>query len=286
MICLCGLSREDVLHCHDSNICLVVNQRCQNYRIDGSEGVCNELLASHPPTAQVASTGSELITTIDITRKRRWDGLNKVLDNNRKAIKRDDGIFSLGYSYATWEQVREYFPITQGNVSDIVDDLPSPSLNALHQYLSFATSCFGSITEGREAKRVHFIAPVIIIVCAFFNGDIQILAEEDISGARLHAHGHFEFVLKRQQKRICIVEAKKDDILQGKTQSLIGCESLCDVENIPVSYGISTNFLNWCFLKNEADKITEELLTISLEQDHPTVASLKIIANKIIAILK
>jgi hypothetical protein len=87
----------------------------------------------------------------------------------------------------------------------------------LHKYLSYAAVCFGSISEGHEAKRVHFIAPIIIIVCSFFGGDIQILTEEDIDGNRVHAHGHFEFVLKRAQKRICIVEAKKDDILQGKT---------------------------------------------------------------------
>jgi hypothetical protein len=28
---------------------------------------------------------------------------------------------------------------------------------------------------------------------------------------------------------------KKDDILQGKTQSLVGCEPLCDVEQLSVT---------------------------------------------------
>lgn len=180
---------------------------------------------------------------VDVARKIRWDGLNTVLDINKKArIK--DGHMSVGYSYVTWEQVKGFFHLVPGDLQTTSGDgLPQPLLTALHQYLSFATICFGSITEGHEAKRVHFIAPIIIIVCSFFNGDIQILAEEEIEGNRVHAHGHFEFVLKRGDKRICIVEAKKDDILQGKTQSLVGCESLCDVEDLSVSYGIATSQL-------------------------------------------
>jgi hypothetical protein len=219
-------------------------------------------------------------------RKRRWDGLNAVLDINKKA-KHKDGRMSLGYSYANWEQVKEYFHLEVGTLPTASGEgLPQSLLTALHQYLSFATICFGSISEGHEAKRVHFIAPIIIIVCSYFNGDIQILAEEEIEGNRVHAHSHFEFVLKRRDKRICIVEAKKDDILQGKTQSLVGCESLCDVEDLSVSYGIATNYLEWCFLKDEADKITEEMLTVSLEKGRPTIESIRTIANKIIAILE
>ena len=218
-------------------------------------------------------------------RMRRWDELNVILDCNKKARKSEDGKSSLGYSYATWEQVKTHFPIARGSVGQTIDELPQSLLNALHNYLSFATLCFGQISEGREAKRVHFIAPIIIIVCAHFNGDVEILAEEDVDGNRIHVHGHFEFVLKRRDQRICIVEAKKDDILQGKTQSLLGCESLCDVENIPVAYGIATNYFEWLFLKNEAESITEELLTVSIEQGLPTELSLKAIANKIISIL-
>jgi hypothetical protein len=193
---------------------------------------------------------------------------------------------SLGYSYANWEQVQEFFPVVPGKLQATVGGLPQDRLNALHQYLQFATNCFGSITEGHEAKRVHFIAPIIITVCSFFNGDVQILAEEEIEGNRVHAYGHFEFVLKRKNKRICIVEAKKEDILQGKTLSLIGCESLCDVENLAVCYGIATDYIAWCFLKDEADKVTEEMLSIELTSDGPTIESLKKIANKIIAILE
>jgi hypothetical protein len=122
--------------------------------------------------------------------------LNTVLDINKKAKERD-GRISLGYSYLTWEQVKKYFPVCVGVFPTTTGGgLPQPLLTALQEYLSFATICFGSLSEGHEAKRVHFIAPIIIIVCSFFNGNVQILAEEDITGNRVHAHGHFEFVLK------------------------------------------------------------------------------------------
>ncbi len=222
-----------------------------------------------------------------VARKRRWEGLNLVLDVNKKS-RSVSGQMSLGYSFANWEQVKDFFPVVSGTLELASGDgLPQPLLDALHVYLSFATICLGSLTTGHEAKRVLFIAPVIIIVCSYFNGAVEILTEEEIDGNRIHAHGHFEFVLKRESKRICIVEVKKDDILQGKTQSLLGCESLCDLEDLEVAYGISTNYLEWCFLKNEPDKITEEMLTISLgEGGRPTAESLRLIANKIIAILQ
>jgi hypothetical protein len=220
------------------------------------------------------------------SRKKRWDQLNVVLDLNKKAKKRLDSN-SVGYSYVTWPEVENILKTVSGKCVEINEDvtIPADMIASLATYLSYASLCFGVMSEGNEAKRVHCIAPILIIVCAKFNGDIKILIEEDVDGVRVHAHGHFEFVLKRGNKRICIVEAKKDDILQGKTQSLVGCESLADIENLEVVYGISTNYLEWCFLKSESDKITEEMLTIQLENNAPTIVSLTLIANKICAML-
>ena len=80
-------------------------------------------------------------STVDEARKKRWDGLNAVLDINKKArIK--DGHMSLGYSYANWEQEKSFFHLVTGNLQTTAGDgLPQPLLTALHQYLSFATIC-------------------------------------------------------------------------------------------------------------------------------------------------
>ena len=33
---------------------------------------------------------------------------------------------------------------------------------------------------------------------------------------------------------------------------------------------LPANYFEWCFLKDEADKVTEEMLTVSLEHGSPT----------------
>jgi hypothetical protein len=216
------------------------------------------------------------------SRKRHWEVLNTVLAVNKKAAIREDGSKSVGYSYATWEQVKDFFPIVVGAIAAApVAGISEDLLAALHKYLYCATVCIGSISQ-----RVHFIAPIIITVCSHFGGQMQILADEEIEGHRVRARSRFDFVLRRGDKCICIVEAMKDDLLQGKTQCLVGCEALCDVEGLPVTYGIATNFFEWLFLKDEAHQVTEEMLVVALEDNRPTMDSLRAIANKIIAIME
>jgi hypothetical protein len=188
-----------------------------------------------------------------------------------------------GDSYDAWKRVQKYFPTVQRGVGHNPSrELSDACLEALHTYLFYAINSYRSILQ---SNRLHLIAPVLIMVGAHFDGDVKILAEENIRGNRLRAFGHVDFVLKRGANRICIVEAKKDDILLGQIKCLLGCESLCDVEDLPVTYGISTNFIEWLFLKNEADVITEELFVVTMVDSRPTSDSLRIIANKIISIL-
>jgi hypothetical protein len=52
----------------------------------------------------------------------------------------------------------------------------------------------------------------LICVCILLDGDVDIVVEEDLVGNFVKAHGHFEFMLRRGNKAVCIVEAKKDDI--------------------------------------------------------------------------
>jgi hypothetical protein len=214
--------------------------------------------------------------------------LNQVLSAHPEAKRRGSQPLSSGYSFASWDQVQPYFPVVSGSFPGTASSgLSQDHLDALQRYLSCASTCFGSLVDGGAAKRMHLIAPVIIIVCSHFRGDVQILAEEAIRGNRVRAHGVFEFVLKRNDKRLCIVDAKREDLLQGRAHGLLGCEALCDVEDIPVTYAIATNYTEWLFLKNEAAVITEQLLTISFDEDgHPIMDSLKRITDKIIAILE
>ena len=59
---------------------------------------------------------------------------------------------------------------------------------------------------------------------------INLLVEETITGRNINANGFFEYVIQRGNKKICIVEAKKDDMEQGMAQDLLGCEATADTE--------------------------------------------------------
>ena len=185
-------------------------------------------------------------------RKERWEQLNAILARNKKKSKTN----STAYSYVSWNDVKHVLkttPYTQSSKA-----IPDIEFGILSQYLSFATKCFGPITSGKESQRLHLIAPIIICVCILFKGEVTIEVEEDLCGQFLKAHGHFEFMLSRGGKRVCIVEAKRDDMCQGLAQDLLGCEVAAEVGHLDSVYGIVTNYLQWNFLRSLDEKIEFE----------------------------
>ncbi|KAI9330191.1 hypothetical protein BDR26DRAFT_871704 [Obelidium mucronatum] len=149
--------------------------------------------------SRTSSDSSLSIKDPHVSRKRRWNELNRILSANKKKLKTSD---SVGYSHVTWNQVKDIFQTTPYEQS--VKDIPEDTMNLLFNYVSIITKCFGPSTNGKESQRLHFIAPIIIYVCTLFNGDVTILVEEDLDGVELKAHGHFEFVLRRGNKRVCL----------------------------------------------------------------------------------
>jgi hypothetical protein len=217
-------------------------------------------------------------------RKQRWDELNNILGRIEKKSAKANGSSSYSSSSATWGQVQTVFsPQKYVQPQRAVDDA---QLDFLAQYLSYTTKCFGSITTGKEAKRLHFIAPVLVCVCFLLGGDVEIVAEEDLVGKYVKSRGHFEFMLKRGgTKAICIVEAKKDDVEQGMAQDLIGCEVAAEVGELDVVYGIVTNYVQWNFFCSRNDKVEMEECSLRLSPNGPERESLKEIAGKIYAML-
>jgi hypothetical protein len=213
-------------------------------------------------------------------RKERWEKLNEILEKNKKKLKSSD---STGYSYVKWNQVKNVLRTTPYVQSSKA--IPEIQFNILSQYLSFASKCFGPVTSGKESQRLHLIAPIIICVCFLFNGDVQIEVEEDLDGDFLKAHGHFEFVLRRGDKRVCIVEAKKDDMGQGMAQDLLGCEVAAEIGHLDSVYGIVTNYVQWNFLRSLDEKIELEECSLNLMNGAATKESLTLITGKIYAML-
>ncbi|KAK1943249.1 hypothetical protein P3T76_004645 [Phytophthora citrophthora] len=72
---------------------------------------------------------------------------------------------------------------------------------AVDLYFPILAKAYGELSFGKEAKRLHFIVPVLAIVCALFE-DVKILSEKTIEGKRVHEHGAFEFVIKRGNTRV------------------------------------------------------------------------------------
>lgn len=219
------------------------------------------------------------VIEVNESRKRRWDDINMILETNKKAKKTESGeLSSLNYSAVTWRELApafRYEDYTEG-----ITEIPDSIFANLVTYLTMVAKCFPDLT-GNEAKRLYFISPIIVAVCSAFNGDVTILVEEDINGKRLKANGRFEMVLVRGNKRVCIVEAKKDNMDQGLAQCSLGCEVASDLDHLSVVNGIVTNYLEWTFTRSEDVKLFKEELSLGINHRVPIVESLKVITGKI-----
>ncbi|KAG7386714.1 hypothetical protein PHYPSEUDO_015309 [Phytophthora pseudosyringae] len=195
-------------------------------------------------------------------RRKRWRELNEILDKNKKVKTNGDDGSSTGYSY-------ERKPI------------PDHAFDFLIKYLKYAAEAMNGYTDAsREAKRYHFIAPVLILLCSLFV-DVKLEVEESVDGNEVHANGHFEFVLTRGKTKICIVEAKKNDFDQGKAQALIRCEAVADREGLYVVYGIMTDFMKWHLYRCGENSILLDLSTLSAKSEELDIGSMRDVCEMI-----
>jgi hypothetical protein len=175
-------------------------------------------------------------------------------------------------------------PIIKWYTQD-VKVLPDEDFAVLREFLARTSTCIGDIETGNETKRLYFIFPILAVVCSKFAGQVQIKVEERLTGKNVKANGRFEFMLQRGGKRVCIVEAKKLDMEQGRAQCLVGCEVAADVDDLRTVYGIVTTFESWTFWRSCDDKIEREHLTLASHEGVVDPASLMEIAGKIYAML-
>ncbi|KAG2502743.1 hypothetical protein JM18_009804, partial [Phytophthora kernoviae] len=169
--------------------------------------------------------------------------------NTNKKRKNHDIDKSVGYSTLSWEDIKSIYDFD--NSYDLQpSDIPDADIELLLARIVDLRELYGQITDGKESKRLFFIAPILETVSRLL-GNVRILVEEDVVGKNVLLKGRFEFVLKRGTKRISIVQAKREDMLQGVVQNVTGLEALADVEDLTVAYGIVTNFIEWRFLISE-----------------------------------
>ena len=213
-------------------------------------------------------------------RQDRWDKLNVIL-GRISAVKKSSSD-TVPFSAVTWYDVGNIFVEYITPFSLPVKPILPRDLEVLHNCLSSVQKCFGNPFTGNEAKRLYFIAPILVCVCLVLK-DVQIQVEENMRGGRIKTNGKFEFVLCRGGKKVCIAET--GDMYQGRAQALLGCETLCDIENLSVVYCVITNFETWHFIKSADYGIEVEVTNLVLARGVPTRASLFQIAGKLIELL-
>ena len=223
-------------------------------------------------------------TVVDGKLKRRWDQLNEILaaTSKSKKVAGSEGQ-STPYSAISWEKVKGVYDLQRKKLELAVTPIDEEKFNLLVKYLSAVAKCVQNL-EGKEAKRMFFIVPIIVMVCATFD-DVEILVEEEVNGKEIHVNGRFEMIIKRGSKRICIVEAKKEDMDQGRAQCLVGCEAVLDLERSTIVYGISTTFLSWEFYISTPDAVYIEDQSAGGKNAKIREDDLKLIVGKICTLL-
>ncbi|CAK4158698.1 unnamed protein product [Aphanomyces euteiches] len=209
------------------------------------------------PLSEVTALEPTVPVHPSVDRKRRFDQLNQILAQAEIDASNDTNKKQKKSSSIKWELVAPLFFSVMSAYEQQEKAIPREILQELQDYSARAFTCF-ELSSCSEATLNIFIAPVLVQVCALFNGDIKIFAEETLKGKYVKANGRFEFVLKRGLKSIFIVEAKKEDFDQGAAQELVGAEVAAELGSLDVVYGIVTNFKEWVFYKSSNTKIEKD----------------------------
>ncbi|KAG9398846.1 hypothetical protein AC1031_014164 [Aphanomyces cochlioides] len=233
-------------------------------------------------------------------RLKRWAAINAMIrqknqqanqkttdedaNTNKKRKKRDVNK-TVGYSSLCWEDIKSIYNFEDSyDLQPNVSDIPDADIQLLLARIHDLRDLYGQVTDGKEAKRLFFIAPILETVSRLIK-DVRILVEEDVAGKNVLLNGRFEFVLKRGKKRISLVEAKREDMQQGLVQSVTGLEALADVENLSVTYGIVTNFIEWTFVISEDTKARKHEYSLRTVETIPSFEGLKELVGRIYAML-
>ncbi|RHY86072.1 hypothetical protein DYB37_014010, partial [Aphanomyces astaci] len=151
--------------------------------------------------------------------------------------------------------------------------------------MEVVTDAHGRVdVESKEVTRVVFIDQIFSHVGRIVG--VQLESHGEVDGKRIKVHGQSDLVLRRGTQRMDIVEAKKNNMDQGMSQCLLGCEALADTENLDVVYGFVTNYLSWLIFKRQNSEILTMAATIQLDgNNYPTRESLQLVAETIHGIL-
>lgn len=88
--------------------------------------------------------------------------------------------------------------------------------------------------------------------------------------------------------KICIVEAKREDLRYGVVQGLTGSEVIAELEGLEQTLCIVTSYNDWWLFQNGNDSIAKFVYTLEMANAHsvlPTESSLKLLAGYLCSFL-
>jgi hypothetical protein len=192
-----------------------------------------------------------------------------------------EGRSNTAYSSISWGDIKDVLPLTGYEIE--VTAINEAIFDTLFSYLRLVNASVKTL-EGKEAKRMFYIVPIVVAVCSALP-NVEILVEDDLIGTEVHATGHFEMIIKRGEKRVCIVEAKKEDMEQGLAQCLVGAEVASELDKLDVVNGIITTYAEWHLTASSNTHIMRDAITLDMENAMPTRASLTRLVGKIHTLL-
>ena len=127
-----------------------------------------------------------------------------------------------------------------------VGDLPK----GITDQLLDVVKVFDDLTKNScktESQVFVFINAVLCYLCKDLKNDLVFTYEGDVSGSYIIADGKFELIMsdRKNGSKICLAEAKKDNMDQGEVQCLVGCEAVSDMEAKINVYGIVSSGFCW-----------------------------------------
>jgi hypothetical protein len=214
------------------------------------------------------------------SRKRKWGQLNKVLHIHSET-RPYTYTQETGYSYVPWKYLRDNLKFA--TYEQPIRAIHPQAFTLLMDNLTAISRCIDPHMLGNEGARLHLVASILYCVGQLFNDELRIEFDGKLSGGCVKAHGRFEFILRRNDRYVCVVQAKNYDFEQGMIQNIIGSEIASDVRGLDCVYGIVTNFDKWVFLKSSNNQIECDRKS-SVRNFHDT-EGLKEVAGKIYAML-
>jgi len=137
---------------------------------DKKMAAVEEVYARLVEIASLQSPSLEEVT--DPNRRKRFEMLNPILEGiARKKAKKGPNECSdfLGtpYSSVQWKDIESVYDTTEF-YSQTGLEVNDDKIDVVHKYLDLAHKCFGNLITGKEAKRLQFIAPILVLVCSHF----------------------------------------------------------------------------------------------------------------------